>query len=133
MKWSSDLVRRSAKSGVLLIEALIGVALLASVIVAGLATLSYATRTEAERRGRIWLAEFARSKAEEYTTTYPLVPSAGTEAGGWSWRIAEARVRPDGESPFERDIALFEIQIDVWNDAAPTTVYSGTTLMARRP
>lgn len=124
---------RPRNRGVLLIEALIAIALLSSVVVAGLVTLFYAARVDSNRRSLTWLAEFARSKTDEYIVTYPSVPSSGTVDGKWSWKIEESRVWPDGKSRFDRDIALYELAIRVWNEGRPAQIYEDATIMARRP
>ena len=135
MRLHSEIPRpsRARTRGGFLVEALIGMSLLSALVVAGIVGLVHSAKTESERRERAWLAEFARSKAEEYVTTYPLVKGEGDEPGRWNWRIEEKRVLPDGESPFDKDITLYELSVNVWNGNSPDRVYSVRTIMARRP
>lgn len=125
-------IRRSADAGFLLLEALLSVALVAAVIVAGLVAMSDSSGTEARRQNSMWLSEFARSKLEEYVLTYPLVDRVGTDGGNWHWRIVETEVKQESPGPFDNDIVLHSVAIEVWNTARAGEVWSASSLMARR-
>lgn len=124
---------RDGRRGAILIEALISFAMIAIFAALVLNTLSSDLSSRASREDEYWLAEFARSKAEEFAAR-PYLPAGGTtEDGIWAWSSTQERVWPDGKSTFDNDIALFEVALKVWRSDLPEQTYAVTTIVARRP
>jgi type II secretory pathway pseudopilin PulG len=112
---------------------LIAFALMAIVAAVTLRVITGGAADEARRLQSVALLEFARSKAEEYATTYPIAAATGVEPGGWAWSVSEERVKPDGPSRFDADIALFALTIAVWREDRSDDREVAHTIVARRP
>lgn len=124
---------RNHRHGFTLLETMIAFALLAAFSALVLRTLSSATGTSSGREGDYWLAEFARSKAEEFAVLPYPDPMEGVEDQAWRWRVVAKRVFPDGPSRFDADIALIALSIEVSPLDRPDGSQSFTTIVARRP
>lgn len=125
--------KRARERGSILLEALIAFALIAAFAVTVLTTLMDAAGTTSGRASDFWLAEYARSKAEEFSELPGPLERQGQDPGGWNWKIETERTYPDGRSPFDKELALYRLTLSVWNAGDPSQVVKAETILARRP
>ena len=125
--------KRAEESGSILLEALIAFALITAFAVTVLTTLMKETGSESGRAGDFWLAEYARSKAEELSELPGPLERQGQDPGGWQWKIGTERTYPDGKSPFDKDLALYRLTLSVWNAGDPSHVVTAGTILTRKP
>ena len=130
---NQPLVSRPRQRGAILLETLIAVALIGAFAIVALQSLSSSATRQTDRAQDYWLAEFARSKAEELAMTGEQLPALGIANEDWLWSATERHVWPDGKSRFEADIALYEISIDVAWRKRPEVKALFKTILARAP
>lgn len=124
---------RNRRHGAILLETLIAFALIGAFAIVALQTLSSSATSQTDRAQSYWLAEFARSKAEEFAVTGAQLPASGVANEDWLWSASEKRVWPDGKSRFDADIALYEITIEVASKKRPKATAQFKTVLARAP
>ncbi|MBP1806168.1 type II secretion system protein [Rubellimicrobium aerolatum] len=110
MTWPSDPPRRPARRGFTLIEALVAMAILALLVGTALSGVSWTLGQSADRADRAWLAELARSVADEYLVTRDPALAQGSAAPDLLWRLTEA------EPSADLGAGLVEVTVSAWRD-----------------
>lgn len=123
--------QRASEAGITLLEAVVAFALLTVVMVMAFPVLTRGSIGSTLRLDRLYASEFALSLIEEYRVRGDALPSSGTDNSGWSWRISEAIVRPDGPTSLDGLMVLVEVEMSVWHPDRPEGAQSFHTLVAR--
>lgn len=125
--------RRRAASGFTLLEVLLAFAMLTTVTGATLQVTSATLRDNAIRLERAWLAELARSVAEEHLVTRPAAGLQGSLLGSvsdWHWRIEERPARAEPGLPPEALGRIVEVTVSAWKASAPERMVTLESLVA---
>ena len=104
---------RNRRKGILTLEALTALTILAVVLVAGWTALSRALAVAGRAEQGYQLAALSRAVLEEYTLTYPDMPSSGVYAGRWTWRVQTELTTPNPMAEMQEGAELRTITVIV--------------------
>lgn len=123
---------RGARSGFVLLDALVAFALAAFAVTIIFAVLPGNATRSADRLNRLLASEFAYSVLEEYRVTHPAMALDGTTPDGWSWHITEQELPAASDGGTGELTALFEVSAIVWHEDRPAVRATLVTVLARR-
>jgi len=119
----------SNEEGFGLVEAVIALAIIASVLGITFQTIAHAQRSAAEVEARRLAMLEARSVLAQVGVTIPL--AAGASRGiseGWSWHVD---ISPDASETPRQDVAISRVTVTVQNGASRTLAHLQTLRLAR--
>lgn len=128
----SGRIRRRPGHGVTLLETLVAFAILAMVVTASLSVFASSATRQTGRLQALHAAEFALSLAEEYRRAAPAMSAQGQAPNGWSWRISEAQVAPDGPTALSPLMDLIALDITIYHASRAADLHRFSTIVARR-
>ena len=123
---------RAPAHGFTLLEAILAFAVLGMVLAATYSLSVQYMRQQIEAQQDYELTTMARALLDEYTLTYPMMPTSGTYKNAWEWQITEASQEGLASTNFDHHFRFVRITARVKKKETDGTPYELFTVIARR-